>query len=61
MKRIERPVRALDDGLFSLNQIQNVNCALGVVWNGFGEPMAPRLNELQLMKAGALLAPPISA
>jgi len=51
---------ALDDDFFAFDEIEDVDCALGVMLDSAGEPMAAGFNELELMQPGALFAPAFS-
>ena len=57
----ERAGRALYDGLAALDEVEHVHAAVRVVQNGLCEPVPPRLEELALVQAGALLDPAVAA
>ena len=51
---LESAVRTLHDGFRTLDEIENVDSAAGVMWHGLGEPMPARLDKLALVRAGPL-------
>src|SRR5215469_7115822 len=58
-KRSKGSGGAFNYGFLTLDEIQHVNCAFGVVRNLAGKPMPTCFDELKLMQASALFAPSI--
>src|SRR5450631_3057328 len=59
-ERLERILGTLHGDLFTFNQVQHIQCAGGVVLDRCGEPMSSRFEELKLVQAGCLFAPPVT-
>ena len=52
--------RALDNGTLAGDEIENMHRATRVVLDRSGEPVPARLDELERMQPGPLLAPAVS-
>lgn len=54
-------VGTFNHGFFALNQIEDIDAALGMVRNALCKPMPARFDEFQWMQPGLFFAPAIAA
>ena len=59
-KRFERIAGAVDDSFLALDKIENIDCVSCFMKRRTRKPVSTSLNELQLVKSGALFAPSLA-